>query len=87
MPFPVSDNVAAMQGSSTLIAAQVAVGWTSRLVLTNRFYALAWRFGKPRLVGGPAARYLQIVYLLVIVLMGAAIVWVRLHGFIFQPVP
>jgi hypothetical protein len=68
-----------------LIAAQVAVGWTSRVVLTNRFYAPAWRIGRPQVIAGKAARNMQVVYLILIILIGAAIVWVRLHGFIFQP--
>jgi hypothetical protein len=68
-----------------LVAAQVAAGWTSRIVLTNRFFALAWRIGRPRLVTGKAARYVQMAYLVLIVLMVGAVIWVRLHGFIFQP--
>ena len=68
-----------------LIAAQVAVGWTSQIVLTNRVYALAWRIGKPRLIAGKVARNIQVAYLILTILIGGAIVWVRLHGFIVQP--
>jgi hypothetical protein len=68
-----------------LIATQVAAGWAARVVFTNRFYALAWRIGGPRLVIGRAARYLQIAYFVLLLLMVGAIMWVRLHGFIIQP--
>ncbi len=68
-----------------LIALQVAAGWAAQIVLTNRFYALAWRLSKPRIVVGAGARRAQIAYLLVIILMVIAIVWVRLNGFIVQP--
>ncbi len=68
-----------------LVAAQVAAGWASQIVLTNRFYLLAWRFGKPRLVAGKAARYVQIGYLVFMILLVGAITWVRLHGFFVQP--
>ncbi len=35
-----------------LVVAQVMVGWTDQIVLTNRSYLLAWRFGKPRIAPG-----------------------------------
>jgi hypothetical protein len=68
-----------------LIAAQVASGWTCQIVLTNRFYALAWRIGRPRLIAGTAAHAVHLGYLLLIFLLAGAIVWVRLHGFVVQP--
>lgn len=70
-----------------LIIAQVAVGWVLRLVVTNRFYLLAWRFNKPRVISGKLARRLQIAYLALALLMFGAAIWVRIHGFIFQPTP
>jgi len=70
-----------------LILAQVAVGWSSHIVLTNRYWLLAWRFSKPRLLSGNAARTAQIVYLFLALLMVAAIIWVRIHGFIVTPTP
>jgi hypothetical protein len=67
-----------------LILAQVALSWHSGIVLTNRFYLLAWRFGKPRLVMGNTARIAQIGYLILATLIIGAIVWVRINGFIVQ---
>ncbi len=69
-----------------LVAVQIIVGWTSRTVLTNRFYLLAWRFGNMRSITGNTARKLQIVYLLLIVVMAGAVIWVRINGFIVQPI-
>jgi len=68
-----------------LIAAQVAVGWSSQIVLTNRYYLLAWRFSSPKLIVGQRARFLQIAYLALAIVMIGAAVWVRLHGFIVTP--
>ncbi|MEP7287720.1 MAG: hypothetical protein ABI947_18355 [Chloroflexota bacterium] len=68
-----------------LIVAQVIVGWSSAVVLTNRFYLLAWRFSKPRVLTGQSARIVQGCYLLLALAMVAAIVWVRIHGFIVTP--
>jgi hypothetical protein len=69
-----------------LVAAQIIVGWNSQTVLTNRFYLLAWRFGKMRIVTDNLARKLQVAYLLLIALMIGAVIWVRINGFIVQPV-
>ncbi len=71
----------------TLIAAQVIIGWSSQIVLTNRFYLLAWRFSTPKLVVGKQARALQLAYLALAIVMIGAIVWVRTHGFIVTPAP
>ncbi len=68
-----------------LVLAQVAVSWANATVLTNRLYLFAWRLGTPRIVTGTAARRLQILYLLVVLVMIAAILWVRANGFIVQP--
>ncbi len=69
-----------------LVAVQVAAGWSSQTVLTNRFYALGWRFSTLRVVTGSRARHVQMAYLILVVAMIGAVVWVRLHGFIVQPV-
>jgi hypothetical protein len=68
-----------------LITLQVTSGWSQRIVLTNRFSLLAWFLTKPRLVVGPNARRLQIVYLGVVGIMVAAVIWVRIRGFIVAP--
>jgi len=68
-----------------LVAAQIIVGWNSQTVLTNRFYLLAWRFGNMRIMTDKRARQLQVAYLLLIVLMVGAVIWVRINGFIVQP--
>jgi hypothetical protein len=68
-----------------LIAVQIAAGWKAQVVLTNRFYALAWRLGDPRIVTGEAARYVQVAYLMLMLVLAGAVVWVQLHGFIVQP--
>ncbi len=68
-----------------LVVAQVIAGWTDQIVLTNRFYLLAWRFGKLCIATGKPARYLQVSYLAFALLMLAAVVWVRAHGFLIQP--
>ena len=65
-----------------LICAQIAVGWSSATVLTNRIGLLAWRFSVPQIVTGKRARILQIAYaVLALILLGFAL-WVRAHGFI-----
>jgi len=69
----------------TLVVAQVAVGWSDRIVVTNRFYLLAWRFSPPKLVMGREARACQVAYIGLAVVMVAAVVWVRIHGFIVTP--
>jgi hypothetical protein len=69
-----------------LVAAYVIAGWTEQIVLTNRFYLLAWRLGRPRIATAKTARYLQVGYLMFAVLMIAAVLWVRVHGFLVQPV-
>ena len=68
-----------------LVALQVAAGWADQIVVCNRFYLLAWRFGKPHVVTGKAAHYAQIGYLVFAALMVVAVLWVRAHGFIVQP--
>lgn len=70
-----------------LILAQVAAGWSEKLVLTNRYGILAWRFSRPRLVRGQTARILQLLYVCLVFLITGAIIWVRIHGFIVQPQP
>jgi hypothetical protein len=69
-----------------LVVAQVITGWTEQIVLTNRFYLLAWRLGRPRIVSRGIARYLQVAYLIFVGLMIVAVLWVRAHGFLVQPV-
>ena len=68
-----------------LVAAQIIAGWSSQTVLTNRWYLLAWRFGNRRIMTGNLARKLQVAYLLLIVLIVGAVIWVRVNGFIIQP--
>src|SRR5689334_2503229 len=70
-----------------LILAQIATGWSGQIVLTNRYWLLAWRFSRPRLLTGSAARTAQIAYLLLALLMVGAVIWVRIHGFIVTPTP
>lgn len=70
-----------------LIGVQAVRGFAYNLIVTNRFYALGWRFGKMRLVRGRRIRTLVLIYLLVIVFMAAAVIYVRLNGFIFRPTP
>jgi hypothetical protein len=67
-----------------LIMAQVSAGWNSRIVLTNRYFLLAWRFSRPRLLRGQQTRLIQALYILIGTLLVGAIVWVRIRGFIFQ---
>jgi hypothetical protein len=69
-----------------LIAAQIATSAKAGIVLTNRFYLLAWRLSAPRLVVGNQARYLQLAYTGLIILIVIAILWVRARGFLVQPV-
>ena len=68
-----------------LIVSQVAIGWSGGIVLTNRFYLLAWRFSPPKLIAGRAARALQIAYIGLAIVMVGAVIWVRIHGFIVTP--
>jgi hypothetical protein len=70
-----------------LIAAHIVVSVKSRIVLSNRFYLLAWRLGAPKLVTGSRARYLQLAYTGLMILIIVAILWVRVRGFLVQPVP
>lgn len=68
-----------------LIVAQVAVGWSGQIVLTNRFYLLAWRFSQPKLLTGQQAHTLRIAYIALAIVMIGAVIWVRIHGFIVTP--
>ena len=68
-----------------LIAAQIGYGWTQKLTVTNRYYLLAYRLSKPRLLQGESARRAQIAYFVVILLLAGAILWVNAHGFIVNP--
>jgi hypothetical protein len=68
-----------------LIAAQVIVAWKPNSLLTNRFYLLAYRLSRPKLLTGRSARFAQIAYLVLALLIAVAIAWVRAHGFIVQP--
>jgi len=68
-----------------LIAAQVIVSWREVVVLTNRIGLLAYRLGRPRLLRGQSARMAQGVYLVLLVVLVAASIWVRINGFIVQP--
>ncbi|HVO68931.1 MAG TPA: hypothetical protein VMT24_02730, partial [Aggregatilineaceae bacterium] len=68
-----------------LIAAQIVAGWPEQIVVTNRFFLLAYRLSKPRLLFGASARHMLIVYGAIALLIAAAIVWVNAHGFIIQP--
>ncbi len=70
-----------------LILAQVVAGWSTQIVLTNRHWLLAWRFSKPRLLMGNAARVAQFAYLLLALLIVSAVIWVRIHGFIVAAMP
>jgi hypothetical protein len=70
-----------------LILAQVLAGWSTQIVLTNRYRLLAWRFSKPRLLLGNAARVVQLAYLLLALLIVGAVIWVRIHGFVVAPTP
>ena len=70
-----------------LIVVQVAIGWSSQIVLTNRYGLLAWRFSKPHLLINRPARIGQIAYLALALIMIGAVVWVRIHGFIVTPTP
>jgi hypothetical protein len=68
-----------------LILWQVAVGWNARIGLTNRFRMLAWLLSRPRLLTGDSARRAQVAYLIVVILMLGAVLWVRANGFIVTP--
>jgi hypothetical protein len=70
-----------------LIMLQIQAGWHEKIVLTNHFYLLAWPFGKRRILLGPSARLAQIAYMLIILLLIAAIIWVRARGFLVAPTP
>ena len=70
-----------------LVGLQAVRGYAYNLILTNRFYALGWRFGQMKVVRGRRVRTLVIIYMLVIGLMAVAVVEVRLNGFIFRPTP
>ena len=70
-----------------LIGVQAVRGFAYNLIVTNRFYALGWRFGKMQIVRGSRLRTLVFIYLLAIVFMAAAVIYVRLNGFIFRPTP
>ncbi len=69
-----------------LVVAQVITGWAEQIVLTNHFYLLAWRLGRPHIVSSGIARYLQVAYLIFAGLMVMAVLWVRAHGFLVRPV-
>ncbi len=68
-----------------LVGIQAARGYAYNLILTNRFYLLGWRFGKPRIVRGARIRTLIVAYGVVVMLMAAAILYVRVNGFIVRP--
>jgi hypothetical protein len=68
-----------------LIVVQIILGWSAQIVLTNRYWLMAWRFGKPRLLLNGAARIAQIAYLILALFMIGAVVWVQIHGFIVAP--
>jgi hypothetical protein len=68
-----------------LILAHVAISWPGRALLTNRFALFGWRLGKMRMLTGAVARRAQIAYLVVVVLLVVASLWVRANGFLVQP--
>lgn len=70
-----------------LVGLQAVRGFAYNLILTNRFYALGWRFGRMQIVRGRRVRTLVIIYMLFIGLMAVAVIDVRLNGFIFRPTP
>jgi len=70
-----------------LVGAQAVRGYTFNLILTNRLYALGWRFGKMQIVRGARVRTLSIAYTVFIVLMAVAVIYVRLNGFLVRPTP
>jgi hypothetical protein len=57
------------------------------LIVTNRVFALGWRFGKMQIVRGARVRILTIAYGVFILLMALAVVYVRINGFIVRPTP
>ncbi len=71
-----------------LILVQFALGWGQRIVATNRlrvFAILAW---VPRCLvieRGRRARIILIGYAAIALLLVAALLWVREHGFVVQP--
>jgi len=67
-----------------LVGAQAARGYAYHLIVTNRFYALGWRFSRMRIVRDQRVRILTVAYLIVIVVMAIAVLYVRVNGFIFQ---
>jgi hypothetical protein len=74
----------AVYAGMLLVGAQAARGYAYHLILTNRFYALGWRFSKMRIVRDRRVRTLTSVYAIVIILMAIAVLYVRANGFIFQ---
>ena len=77
----------AVYAGMLLVGAQAARGYAYHLILTNRFNALGWRFGRMKIVRGSQVRTLTIVYLIIIVLMAIALLYVRANGFLVQPLP
>ena len=70
-----------------LVGAQAVRGYTFNLIVTNRVYALGWRFGKMKIVRGAPVRTLAIAYAVVIMLLAVAVFYVRMNGFIVRPTP
>jgi hypothetical protein len=68
-----------------LIAAQIAASLKASVVLTNRFYLLAWRLSVPELIVGRRVRVLQLVYAGLMILIIIGVLWVRARGFLVQP--
>ena len=70
-----------------LVGAQAVRGYTFNLIVTNRVYALGWRFGKMQIVRDTRVRMLAIAYGVLILLMAIAVIYVRMNGFIVRPAP